>query len=151
VAERSRYADLHVWLAVLGLNAWSLPASLLVLVALGLWTHRHRQGDLWLLLGVAALVARLWTYHRVYDDLLILIPLIALFRIAKQRLCADGGDLATGLLLGITVVAMLAPARLEHAPPPWNLLFAVRHATTWIAVLIFLLNRARIEKSAGPV
>jgi hypothetical protein len=46
---------------------------------------------LWLLLGVTALVARFWTYHRWYDDLLILLPMIALFRIAQQRPSADVG------------------------------------------------------------
>jgi hypothetical protein len=37
VAVRGGHANLHIWLAAVGLKAWLLPASLLVLVALGCW------------------------------------------------------------------------------------------------------------------
>ncbi|MCI0627900.1 MAG: DUF2029 domain-containing protein [Acidobacteria bacterium] len=92
VAEGWGYANLHSWLAAFGLQAWNLPASLLVLGALGVWVYRHRRIDLWLLLAVSAVVARIWTYHRLYNDLLILFPMIACFRIAKRGPAADGGD-----------------------------------------------------------
>jgi len=52
------YGSLHGWLHALGLERWNLLASLVVLLALGGWTYRHRHDDLWLLLGVTALVAR---------------------------------------------------------------------------------------------
>ena len=51
-------------------------------VALGVWLYRHRRVDLWLQLGVIAVVARLWAYHRLYDDVLVVLALVALFRIA---------------------------------------------------------------------
>jgi hypothetical protein len=54
-------ANLHVWLGSLGLDAWILPASLAVWLALGVWIYRHRDADLWVLLGVTALVTRFWT------------------------------------------------------------------------------------------
>ena len=41
--------------------------------------------DRWYLLGVSAVVARLWTYHNWYDDLLILFPMVALLRVALSR------------------------------------------------------------------
>lgn len=50
------------WLGTLGLDEWILPTSLLLLIALGVWTYHHRRVDLWLLLGVTAYVARFWTY-----------------------------------------------------------------------------------------
>ena len=84
------YANLHSWLAAFGLQTWNRPASLLALAALGVWIYCHRHRDLWCLLGVTALVSRLWTYHRLYDDLLIVLPMITLFRIAKQSPSADG-------------------------------------------------------------
>jgi hypothetical protein len=34
---------------------------------------------------VTALVARFWTHHLEYDDLLILLPLVTLFRLATLR------------------------------------------------------------------
>jgi hypothetical protein len=149
LAVRGGYANLPIWLFTLGLEQWILPASLLALMALGFWTYRHRHGDLWLLLGVTALVARFWTYHRLYDDLLVLFPMIALFRIAKRGPSTDGNDVLAGMLLAITIFAMLAPARLRYAPWPWYLLFTGGHALVWIAVLIFLLDRARRERNAG--
>jgi hypothetical protein len=147
LAVSGGYANLHIWLAALGLEAWLLRASLLALVVLGLWTYRHRHEDPWLLMGVAALVARFWTYHQLYDDLLILLPMVALFRIAKREQTVAGGDVAAVVLLVITVLAMLLPARLLFLLPPWGLLFTGGHAIVWIVVLIFLLDRARRERS----
>jgi len=142
------YANLHSWLAALGLDEWILPSSLLALVALGLWTHRHRHGDLWLLLGVAALVARFWTYHRLYDDLLILLPMIALFRIAKRGSSASGGDVGAGVLLAVAWAAALAPASPLNSPTTLGLLFRAGQTIIWITMLIFLLDHARREKTA---
>ena len=141
------YANLHRWLATLGLEQWVLPGSLLVLVALGLWTYRHRRGDFWLLLGVTALVARLWAYHRVYDDVLILLPMVALFRIAKRSFFTERSGVVAGLLLATTGVAMLAPARFEWFPAPWSWLFKGGHAVVWIVLLAFLLDQARRDRS----
>jgi len=61
-----------------------LPSSLLLLVLLGLWIRWHRRSDPWLLFGVTAIVARLWTDHQLFDDLLILVPLVTLFRLLKM-------------------------------------------------------------------
>jgi hypothetical protein len=93
-------------------------------------------------------VARLWTYHRSYDDLLILLPMVALFRIAKRGTSTDGGAVAAGALLAVTVLTMLTPHRLEAYPPPWNVLYTGGHAVVWIVVLAFLLDRARREERA---
>jgi len=141
------YANLHSWLAVFGLQIWDRPASLLVLAALGVWTYCHRHADLWILLGVAALVSRLWTYHRLYDDLLILLPMITLFRLAKQSPSADGRGVVAGVLLTAGWVAVLTSPRLLDSPPPWNWLFQVEQTGVWVAVLIFLLDQARREKT----
>ena len=139
------YANLHSWAAVLGLEKWNTSVSLLALAGLGLWVYWHRHADLWLLLGVTALLTRLWTYHGIYDDVLILLPMLALFRVAKQSRAADGGVVA-GILLASTTLAMLAPARLLFSPQPWRLLFAAVHAIIWLAVLMFLLERAHRDK-----
>ena len=144
---RGGYANLHDWLVTLGLEELILPSSLLVLGALGVWTYRHRHGDFWLLLGVTALVARFWTYHRLYDDLLILLPMIALFRIAKSGPSDDGNEVMAGVLLVITWMAALAPARVLSFPPPWDWLFATGQTIVWTLVLIFLFIQVRREKT----
>jgi hypothetical protein len=145
---RWSHSNLHSWLVALGLEKWNFPASLLALMALGCWTYCHRQRDLWLLLGVVALVARIWTYHGLYDDLLILLPMIALFRITKQE-PSDGGSVVAGVMLGITWLATLAPAHLLSAPPPWDWLFKAGQTVVWAAVLTFLLQLAGRAKCAG--
>jgi glycosyl transferase family 87 len=139
-------AGLHSVLAALRLGNWSLLASLLVLIALGVWIYRHRQRDLWLLLGVTAFVARFWTYHRWYDDLLILLPMIAFFRVAKQPSSGEGGVVA-GVLLTATLLVMLAPGGLYLFPPPWNLLYETGQIIVWIIGLIVLLDLTRRDKS----
>jgi hypothetical protein len=103
---------------------------------------------LWLLLGVTALVARFWTYRRWYDDLLILLPRIVLFRIAKQRPSADGGDVVAGALLAITMLAMLALGGLYLFPSLWNMLYVAGQTIVWIVVLVFLLDRTCHERNA---
>ncbi len=148
VAATGGYANVHMWLACLGLQEWILAVSLLVFAALGVWTYQHRKGDLWILLGVTALVARMWTYHRVYDDVLVLLPMVTLFRIAKRETSSPGTSLTAGLLLAAMIVSMIAPARLEHFAWPWSLMFTGGHTLVWLAVLGFLLDRARRDKKA---
>jgi len=92
-------------------------------------------------MAVAALTARFWTYHRWYDDLLILIPMIALFRIAKE---AETEDLSTwaGVLVGVGVVAMIAPGGLYLFRNPWNTVYTVGQVLVWLAMLVFFLRFA---------
>jgi hypothetical protein len=142
------YANLHIWLASLGLQAWALPASGITLLVLGLWTYLHRRVDPWLLISVAAIVARFWTTHGFYDDLLILLPAVALFRLAKGGSSADGGDMVAGGLFAITVAALLGEARILLFVAPWDFLFKPVYTIIWISVLIFLLDRARRDRGS---
>jgi len=141
-------SNLQAWLASLGLKEWAFPAALLALAALGLWTYRHRHVDLWLLMGVSALVARVWTYHRWYDDVLVLLPMVALFRIAKEG-TSEGSALLAGVLFAITWLAMLAPGGLYLFPSPWNTVYLTGQVVVWFMVLVFLLDRARRERCAA--
>ncbi|HEY1267072.1 MAG TPA: glycosyltransferase 87 family protein, partial [Candidatus Binatia bacterium] len=90
LASTAGSANLHRMLARFASERWLLPVSFAAFAALGWWTHRSRAADVWLLLGVAAVFARFWTYHRHYDDILILLPAIALFRLAKRAASDDG-------------------------------------------------------------
>jgi tRNA(Ile)-lysidine synthase len=81
--QMSGTANLHAWLKDLGLEAWSLEASALVLTLFALWALRHRHASPAALFGVAAVVARLFTYHGWYDDLLLLVPLAVVLRAAR--------------------------------------------------------------------
>ncbi|MGD2146595.1 MAG: glycosyltransferase 87 family protein, partial [Anaerolineae bacterium] len=139
LAVQGGYANLHIWAGALGFEQWLLPLSLVVLTALGAWVYAFRRRDPWLLLGVTALVARFWTYHRLYDDMLVLFPMVTLFQLAKRGPRDDGRDVAAGTLLGAVVLAMMIPARLRFAAWPWHLIFTAGHALIWAIVLLFLL------------
>ena len=143
------YGDVDTALFALGFGGWSEAVAVTIVLALGLWTFRHRRADIWILLGVAALVARFWTYHRVYDDVLILVPMVALFRVAKLADRDRGTDVLAGVLLAASVIAMLAPARMEKAGAPLSWIFVFGHVAVWLAMLGFLLWVARRDSSLG--
>jgi len=134
------------WLSI-GSGEWLNPFSLFVLAILGFWSYRHRHVDLWILLGVTALVARFWTSHYWYNDLLILLPMVTLFRLAKRERSTDSGNLVAGVLLACTMLTMLAPGGLYLFPAPWNKMYVVGQKLIWIVMLIFLLDRARRENA----
>lgn len=142
------YANVHDWLTAMGLPDWNLAASLLLLAAFGVWTYRHRSLDPWLLLGIAALVSRFWAYHRLHDDLVIVIPMITLLRIIRHANSPQSAALP-GLLLAVTCVASLAPAGLLFASTPLNLLFEGGQTLVWACVLTYLLWYARTVRQAG--
>jgi hypothetical protein len=136
------YANLYAWFGELDLEAWAFPVALVVFVTLGIWCYRHRHSDLWLQLGVAAIVARFWVYHRLYDDLLIILPMIALLRIARNGPQSDDSDMKAGILLFLSWAALLIPGTLYRLPSPWGVPFKLGQALIWMAMLIFLLCRA---------
>jgi hypothetical protein len=136
------YGDIQSALVNTRFVAAAMPAAIVVFVAHGIWAYRHRRADLWIQLGVAALVARLWAYHRVYDDVLIFVPMLALFRIARLERTDDGRDLIAGIVLALGVVAMALPARLETSASPWPWLFVGGHVMMWGAMLVVLMRAA---------
>jgi hypothetical protein len=140
------YGNLHYWLGALGMDGWNPAASLLALALLAAWVYRRRRADAWILLGVTAVVARLWTYHRSYDDMLIAIPILALFRVSK--LTPPEGDDRAGLVLAMTTAGALAPVRLFFLPAPWSALFTTMEAVTWLVALAFLVRVARRSEPA---
>jgi hypothetical protein len=138
------HANAHKSLALLGLRPLMLPFSVLVLVALAWWVFRNRDRDFWIVLGVAAVVAHFYIHHRLYDDLLILLPMITLFRLAKQG-PAHGADVTAGILFALTWVTVHAPASVLAFPPPLSTSMELGQTVIWLAVLVFLLGQARRE------
>jgi hypothetical protein len=116
--------------------------SLLLLATLGAWVYAHRHVDLWLLIGITALLARFWTYHRWYDDLLLMLPLVSLFRVTQlPRYGTRAQRIALGLFLVVWGFS-LAPGVLYTVP-----VLVPLQVTTWLVVVVFLLylsNRDRL-------
>ena len=106
------YGSVAGWANALGLEGWIVPLGLAMLAGLGLWVYRHRDADLWVLLGVSAFVARFFTYHYYVDDLLLLVPMIPLLRLATQ----DAGislrlRRAASAVFLLTALSQLTPTR----------------------------------------
>lgn len=102
------HGNVYAWLHAAGIDKGFAAVSLGILVALGAWTWRNRHADLWQLMAVAALTARMWAYYHHYDDVLILVAIVALWRWVSIEREADRVDL-TGMLLivllwGFTVI-----------------------------------------------
>jgi len=143
VEFNTAHANVHTWLGMAGMEQYLLPASLLVLLAAGAWTWWYRRGDIWILLGVAAIVSRFWSYHRWYDDILLLVPLVTLLRMVVTRQAAGRADWVAMALVVLIWGFGIAPAQVLSAPPPWSDLFKAAKTTTWLATLALLLVRAR--------
>jgi hypothetical protein len=140
LAVSGGYGNLHSWFAVVGLERLDLPVSLLVLIVLGIWVYRNRDGDRWRLLAVVAIVARMWTYHRLYDDLLILVPMVALWRFTRQRPASGGAVRIARMMLLVSGLAMLCPGTLVRLPVPWGTPFRVGYSLLWAAMLLFFIR-----------
>jgi hypothetical protein len=136
------YGDIQSALVHMGLVAAATPAAIVVFGVYGIWAYRHRRADIWVQLGVAGLVARLWAYHRVYDDVLIVVPMLALLRLARLGRTDNGRDLIAGIVLALGIVAMALPARLETSAAPWPWVFVGAHVVLWLAMLVVLMRAA---------
>jgi Glycosyltransferase family 87 len=147
-AAGGAYGNIHSWLAVFGLRQWNMPASAVLLLLLGYWTYCYRHADLWLLLGVTAIVARLWVYHRSYDDVLVLLPMITLFRITKFDCLKNGYGLVAGVILTVSVIAMLFPA-LVLVVPGWKSVLKNSQSLLPLTMLAFLLFWGWRHKNAS--
>lgn len=130
------------YMSQMQLHGLSLPNALAGLLLLGIWTWFYRNIDLWILLGVTALFARFWTYHMWYDDLLILLPMMALYRIAgTERFSAKWRGTAFWLF-ALSLPLMMAPGGLYLFPPPWNTLYVLAQKLLWVSMAFFLIIAA---------
>lgn len=139
------YGNLQNLAVNAGLNAYqSFVLPMVAVLACGAWAWRRRHADVWILLAVCGLVARMSFYHRLYDDLLALPAIVALARIAASRAKAsvegldDGTAIVARLLLVACATAGCMPGYLMiHLP--------VTHAFatgSWLATLWFLVRFA---------
>ncbi|MEY2487245.1 MAG: hypothetical protein QOH39_2893 [Verrucomicrobiota bacterium] len=141
--------NLHALLVVAGLQRYLTLSSAIIFVAQGALICFLRRANIWVLLGIAALVARMWTYHRVYDDVLIALAELALFQIAKRESSPVRRKIAGALLL-LMALAMLCPARfLDYSKLSWSSesiwICAGIHTLLWLSTLAFLINYARFD------
>lgn len=132
------YASLHDWLGARGHSDWDMAGTLVVLVMLAIWIFFHRRADLWVIVGVTAIVSRFWTYHLVYDDMLLLFSVAALYRIAYDEEAWVGIRLASIVMMGVYTVVALVPASMRLMHAPWGDMFKDMQGVTWLAILVVL-------------
>ena len=140
------YGSVAGWASALGFRSLIVPLGLAMLVGLGLWVLRHRRADIWILLGVAAFVSRFFTYHYYVDDLLLLVPMIALLRLA----CVEGDqpDIVRRVAAGAFLLAVLA----QLTPTRWftELGPAVGRATEGFQIVVWLVVASVLVWAAMP-
>ncbi len=130
-------------LQLLDLPDLGAPVALLMLGSVGGWVAWRRRANLWLLVGLVSIVARLWTYHASYDNLLILLPLIALYRVHKQARIQHFAAAAV-VLFGLGLLTTVAPGH-TFLPNLLKELYGFLQLATWtaMAALFALLSLPR--------
>jgi hypothetical protein len=146
----SALPNVHGWLDSIGFGPWGPLAALVILAAFCAWAMQRRSVDVWVLLGIAAVVARLWSYHRPYDDAVLFLAALALMRLAHGPKTMRRA--AAHVLLAGTCLALLTPtwALFEIAPTARLVVYNIQTAL-WIALLVFLLISARASTVGMPV
>lgn len=144
------FGSLNDLLLRLGLPDLGAEVPVAVFALFGLWAWRHRRAPVWLLAGVAAVVSRIWTYHAWYDDLILLIAMIALFRLAKGVDSPRGADPLAGVILALLLAGMIAPGGHYLLPAPLRSIYAALLIGVWLVALAFLALRARDAVAVEP-
>jgi hypothetical protein len=142
-------SNLHSWLTFWNLKEWLTLSSLALLSALGVWIFIRRKNDFWALVGVTALIDRFWTYHGWYDDILIALPMMALFRLIKYGRLKNNDDVTAGFILGLTLLSTMAPGGLYLFPPPFKQIYIAVQLLIWLSSLIFLLIFVHRDRVMG--
>lgn len=140
---RHSHGNLHSLLFWLGKVQWLSALSLAMLLAFGAWVYRFRNASIWVLMGVAALVSRFYTYHAWYDDVLVLLPFMALLRLVKEKSLLPRWHFAAEVLLVGTFLSMVAPGGTYLFPEPWNHVYVFLQTGIWLVLLTFLIAHAR--------
>jgi len=136
------HGNVYSWMHAVGIERGYVAVSVGILLALGAWTWRHRHADLWMVMAVAALTARMWTYHHHYDDVLILFPIIALWRLVACERDAGSATVTGMVLLALLWAFTVSPAQWLGTAAPWGDLFKGAKTITWILTLLFLAVRS---------
>ena len=144
IAETLRitHINAHSLLGYFNLSEFNTVATFILLALLGVWIWFARKRSIWPLLGVTAIVARFSTYHGWYDDVLLLLPLIALFRLLKEREESSRPLLMARSLFIAMVLSLLAPGGIYTLPHPLNNAYAISQALVWGIVLCVLAHRS---------
>ncbi len=123
------------------------PLALAALLALGAWVWHYRHVNIWTLMAVAAIVARLWIYHRLYDDALLMLAIVAVVLQAVNSDVSTRRRQAAAVLSALVAVQWL-PLDLDEVGTASAVLNPV-HVAMWLATLGALLYWTALDARAG--
>ncbi|MHC4263073.1 MAG: glycosyltransferase 87 family protein [Planctomycetota bacterium] len=141
---RITHVNAHSLLSAFGLAKHGALVTLAALAALGAWVGVFRRAHLWVLIGSAGVVARSMSYHAWYDDVVLILPLVALWRLAKGLdHTSPALRRAARLLFGLDLALLLAPGGIYALPRVPANIVAVTHALALLATLVLFAAVAR--------
>lgn len=147
VSEQHGYGDVPLWLTKLGLSNLITPFMLIGLAGMGMWVWANRNADRWLLYGGLAIMARLWSYHQLYDDLLNLFAFIALIRLAKGIGNEGKPDELAWIVILIALTTLPGPATPLRFWRGWmSLALAGWNTAVRLLMLLVIILRAREQQ-----
>jgi hypothetical protein len=115
---------LNVELSILLLGAISI--SLIILIFYWL-----RDFSLLIIFGIASAIGRIFTYHRVYDDIMLVFLLLALLQLAFSQ-----PHWLNILILTVVGLTLWLPASFQNVAAPYWLVLQI---IIWSLALIYLL------------
>jgi hypothetical protein len=149
-ASSQSHANIASWLHGLGLESLNLPLSVAAVALLAALLYAFRRSDVWLRLSLAAVVARFWSFHFRYDDMLLVIPLIALIRVVARWRTGTRPETAALAMTALLGLSLMVPARVLMPGGRWTAIVESGQTFIWLAAAAYLAFRARREhRSAG--
>ncbi len=118
---------------------WLTLGSALAVLLLAVWCVRRRHADVWQLGAVLGLATLFVTFHRWYDDVLTLLPLIALLRAGRRLGWASLRGRGVAALVFLLLLVSVAPGGLYALPAAWGAATFVAQRMIWLLVLSVLL------------
>jgi len=149
-ATLTGYGSLSDLLIRLPWTSPSIHASLALLLVCGALVLVFHDRELWLVAGLVAIFARLWTYHAIYDDGVILFAMLGLAHHVQRRgtdAPARPADYALLLLLWLT---SHAPVSYYYRRSEYYDAFTAVLTFTWLATLAYFLLRLRSAARQPP-
>ena len=133
----------------LGVPNASTPMALALLLAFGAWVSRFRRCNIWTLIAVGAIVARLWIYHLAYDDALLVLALPAIVREIVNRNVPARALSAWVVLIALLLVHWTPLSLSSHRDP--GTVFSAAHVVVWLVMLAALAHWAVVDNRAARV
>ena len=125
----------------------SIP-TIMIFLLLGVMSFLIRFKNVWLQIGIIAIISRFAVYHGGYDDLLILLALIPLFHIFIDFQKTDQTRFFAGMLFVVGSLSLVIKDEyLGFYIHSSTAAFSFRQTLIWLVLLLFLIFQAWQEKN----